>query len=152
MKLVHFITEMAAKKLCDKCGKSMAANHYWYKGGWKCKAVKPAASATTVTLPLASNGGHTSVEYDREAERRSDLHHEFLRQQRIANLPKSAADLKVGDSVGFKYDVEQFGPIVKISRDAYGPVFTVRATQGGYAEEAGGEAYPDFRFDELWFD
>lgn len=31
------LTEMAAKKQCDKCGKTMAANHYWYKGGWKCK-------------------------------------------------------------------------------------------------------------------
>lgn len=31
------LTEMAAKKLCNKCGKTMAANHYWYKGGWKCK-------------------------------------------------------------------------------------------------------------------
>jgi hypothetical protein len=31
------LTEMAAKKQCDKCGKTMAAYHYWYKGGWKCK-------------------------------------------------------------------------------------------------------------------
>ena len=30
--------EMAAKKICDKCGKSMSGNHYWYKGGWRCKA------------------------------------------------------------------------------------------------------------------
>lgn len=28
--------EMAAKKICEKCGKSMSGNHYWYKGGWKC--------------------------------------------------------------------------------------------------------------------
>jgi hypothetical protein len=32
--------EMGAAKLCDKCGKTMAANHYWYKGGWKCKKAK----------------------------------------------------------------------------------------------------------------
>lgn len=31
------ITEMAAKKICDRCGKTMAANHFWYKGGWRCK-------------------------------------------------------------------------------------------------------------------
>lgn len=24
-------------KICPDCGKSMAGNHYWYKGGWKCK-------------------------------------------------------------------------------------------------------------------
>lgn len=52
MKLTQ-ITEMAAKKLCDKCGKTMAANHYWYKGGWRCKK-----SATADGTPNAapSNG------------------------------------------------------------------------------------------------
>lgn len=34
------LTEMAAKKQCEHCGKTMAANHYWYKGGWKCKKAK----------------------------------------------------------------------------------------------------------------
>lgn len=24
-------------KICPDCSKSMAGNHYWYKGGWKCK-------------------------------------------------------------------------------------------------------------------
>lgn len=37
MKLTLILTEMAAKKICPDCGKSMAGNHYWYKGGWKCK-------------------------------------------------------------------------------------------------------------------
>lgn len=150
MKFSQFLNEMAAKKLCDKCGKTMAANHYWYKGGWKCKAVKPAPVAPVATkLGPAANGGHSSLEYDREAERRSDAEREWLRKQQ---QPKSQYDLKVGDNVGFKYDIEQYGPIVQIKRDHYGLVFTVKATQGGYAEEAGGEAYPDFRFDELWFD
>lgn len=36
MKLEH-LNEMAAKKICPQCGKTMAANHYWYKGGWRCK-------------------------------------------------------------------------------------------------------------------
>lgn len=32
------LVEMARPaKICDKCGKSMAGHHYWYKGGWKCK-------------------------------------------------------------------------------------------------------------------
>lgn len=38
--------EMAAKKLCPDCGKSMAANHYWYKGGWRCKKAKDEVPAT----------------------------------------------------------------------------------------------------------
>lgn len=134
--------EMAAKKLCDKCGKTMAANHYWYKGGWKCKAVKP-----TVVAPASSTDREAA--YDREAERQSDAARDFLQKKQT---PKGPNDLKVGDYVGFKYDVEQSGPIVKIRRDHYGPIFTVRATDGGYAEESGGEAYVDFRFDDLWFD
>lgn len=44
MKLTTLL-EMPAAKLCDKCGKTMAANHYWYKGGWRCKAAKPAEDA-----------------------------------------------------------------------------------------------------------
>lgn len=37
MRITSLLTEMAAKKYCEKCGKTMAANHYWYKGAWKCK-------------------------------------------------------------------------------------------------------------------
>lgn len=36
--LLNQITEMARPaKICPECGKSMAGNHYWYKGGWRCK-------------------------------------------------------------------------------------------------------------------
>lgn len=32
------LIEMARPaKICPDCGKSMAGNHFWYKGGWKCK-------------------------------------------------------------------------------------------------------------------
>lgn len=37
------MTEMVAKKICSSCGKSMSGNHYWYKGGWKCKGVSDRA-------------------------------------------------------------------------------------------------------------
>lgn len=40
------ITEMAAKKFCPNCGKTMAGNHYWYKGGWRCKGGGKPADAT----------------------------------------------------------------------------------------------------------
>lgn len=39
------LMEMAAKKTCESCGKTMAANHYWYKGGWKCKGVSDRSKA-----------------------------------------------------------------------------------------------------------
>jgi hypothetical protein len=49
------LVEMGAAKLCDKCGKTMAANHYWYKGGWKCKTTQvqsdPAAIQSQSTVP-----------------------------------------------------------------------------------------------------
>lgn len=41
------LTEMAAKKQCELCGKTMAANHYWYKGGWKCKKSADADKQST---------------------------------------------------------------------------------------------------------
>jgi len=32
------LNEMAKpSKTCEKCHRTMAAGHYWYKGGWKCK-------------------------------------------------------------------------------------------------------------------
>ena len=42
---IHTLFEMAAKKICPNCGKSMTGNHYWYKGGWKCKAANLQAAA-----------------------------------------------------------------------------------------------------------
>lgn len=42
MKLQQLV-EMGAAKTCEKCGKTMAANHYWYKGAWKCKGGGKAA-------------------------------------------------------------------------------------------------------------
>lgn len=39
------LMEMARPaKICPDCGKSMAGNHYWYKGGWKCKKSNLAAA------------------------------------------------------------------------------------------------------------
>jgi hypothetical protein len=51
----HPLTEMAAKKQCEHCGKTMAANHYWYKGGWKCKKAKDAAPADDKKSDTADN-------------------------------------------------------------------------------------------------
>ena len=52
------LQEMAAMKLCPLCSKSMAANHYWYKGAWKCKGVlktlPTGATAPTVPSVLAA--------------------------------------------------------------------------------------------------
>ena len=54
----ELLQEMAAVKLCPLCSKSMAANHYWYKGGWKCKGasktlpVVPSVLAPSTTTPL----------------------------------------------------------------------------------------------------
>lgn len=47
------ITEMAAKKLCPLCGKTMAANHYWYKGGWRCKKSASSDTSSSSVTPIA---------------------------------------------------------------------------------------------------
>ena len=47
MQILQILNEMAAKKLCPDCGKSMAANHSWYKGGWRCKKAKDEVPAAT---------------------------------------------------------------------------------------------------------
>ena len=49
------LSEMAAKKICPDCGKSMAGFHYWYKGAWKCKksSTEPSDTVTPVTPPQA---------------------------------------------------------------------------------------------------
>lgn len=35
--LVQLIEMARPAKICPDCGKSMSGNHYWYKGGWRCK-------------------------------------------------------------------------------------------------------------------
>lgn len=42
---ISVLAEMAAKKICPDCGKTMAGYHYWYKGGWKCKKSSQAQDA-----------------------------------------------------------------------------------------------------------
>ena len=38
IEVAQLMMEMARPaKICPDCGKSMAGNHFWYKGGWKCK-------------------------------------------------------------------------------------------------------------------
>jgi hypothetical protein len=58
---------------------------------------------------------------------------------------------KVGEIVGFKYDIEQYGPIVKIERDFMGVRYFVKATEGGYVKESGKSSQVVMCFeDELW--
>lgn len=53
MKL-EFLGEMAAKAVCPKCGQGpISKTHYWYQGGWKCRAAKPGAAAPTAAPKTA---------------------------------------------------------------------------------------------------
>lgn len=58
--LLQELMEMARpKKICPDCNKSMSGNHYWYKGGWRCKKSnrtdssdeKPTAKRAASTVP-----------------------------------------------------------------------------------------------------
>jgi hypothetical protein len=52
--------------------------------------------------------------------------------------PKDVNNLQVGDSVCFKYDIEQCGKILSVKRGNYGKVYTVRAFEGGYVDNIDG--------------
>lgn len=77
MDTVEVLTEMAAKKTCEHCGKTMAANHYWYKGGWKCKKAKSEgdAPAKKEAAPAKTSGKETTTQ-EIERHRKMDPHHE----------------------------------------------------------------------------
>lgn len=46
--------------------------------------------------------------------------------------------LKVGDTVCFKYDVEQSAKIIEVKRDWRGVEYVVRAFHGGYVDNING--------------
>lgn len=65
IKTVARVDEMARPaKICPDCGLSMSGNHYWYKGGWKCKkeniAKAQAAGAATVSTPTPPSASPTA--------------------------------------------------------------------------------------------
>jgi hypothetical protein len=61
-------------------------------------------------------------------------------------------NIKVGDYVSFKYDVEQTGPIVKIEyrRDLGETVYTVLATRGEYVRNRNVGVHVQLGEDEIW--
>ena len=73
----------------------------------------------------------------------------------IKDFEGKPVTLKVGDYVGFKYDIEQSGPITAINGDRV----TVTATQGGYVHRddchedcEGCRTSVDLRPSDLWVD
>ena len=63
--------------------------------------------------------------------------------------------VKVGDTVGFKCDIEQVGEIVKIKRDYLGkPVLVLKSIwdEGFDGEYIGGEEYTEERAEDCWID
>ena len=57
---------------------------------------------------------------------------------------------KVGDYVSFKYDVEQSGPIEKITNGHYGKVYHVRAFHGEYINDHQGGNIIQLQERDLW--
>lgn len=61
-----------------------------------------------------------------------------------------AKQIKVGDYVGFKCDIEQTGEVVKITHDRYrGTIYHVRAFHGEYVNNETGSVI-DLGADEIW--
>jgi hypothetical protein len=62
---------------------------------------------------------------------------------------KMKKQVKVGDYVGFKYDIEQTGKVIAIEKNSYGEtVYTVLATRGEYASRKGTPVV--LGADEIW--
>jgi hypothetical protein len=53
-------------------------------------------------------------------------------------MAQDVNNLKVGDYVCFKYDIEQGGEILSVKRGNYGKEYTVRAFHGGYVDNIDG--------------
>ena len=116
---LQLINEMAAKKICPQCGLSMAKNHYWYKGGWRCKRAN---------MEVATN--------IRNADKAAAEQQSAPKQEPERQRPTTIDQVRVGDWVCFKYDVEQCGEVVKITRDWQGRrMFSVVARHGEYVDD-----------------
>ena len=60
-----------------------------------------------------------------------------MKLNEINDMP-DVNNLKVGDGVCFKYDVEQCGTILEVKRGNYGKEYVVRAFEGGYVDSING--------------
>jgi len=60
--------------------------------------------------------------------------------------------VKVGDSVGFKCDIEQGGKITKITRTAHGVMLTLTSKYGFHGEYIGGQTVTQQAAQDCWVD
>ena len=61
--------------------------------------------------------------------------------------------VKVGDSIGFKCDVEQYAEVVQINTTTYGLTFTVKAPPDGFSGSYVARSdFVDVRADDAWID
>lgn len=97
------LTEMAAKKECPHCGKTMAANHYWYKGGWKCKK-GGAAAPTDKPVEKKPEGEMTTQEIARHSK--TDPHH-AQRSKYKAHVSDAGAKVGLNDLFKKQKDAEK---------------------------------------------
>lgn len=124
--LLQPLNEMAAKKICPQCGLSMAKNHYWYKGGWRCKKSN---------MEVATNIRNADAEKLAAAKPPAVAPSAPAAPQQ-RERPTTIDQVRVGDYVCFKYDIEQCGEVVKITRDWQGRrMFNVIATDGEYVDD-----------------
>ena len=68
----------------------------------------------------------------------------------MKSIKHNGEEITIGTYVGFKYDIEQSGPVVAIRSGFYGVVLTVTATEGEYAREAGGEVNIDLPLEDIF--
>jgi hypothetical protein len=60
--------------------------------------------------------------------------------------------IKVGDYVGVKYDIEQSGKVERIEKSGRRDVYFVRLFEGNYVEDRQNGDLVPFRRDDIWID
>ena len=109
------INEMAAKKECPLCGKSMAANHYWYKGGWKCKKAKDGAEDASATVtPVATSAPVDVVKPSSTSLGSTPLIPRAVGKPEVKELPEPDADQ---DALSTPINTEELAVEIEIIAD-----------------------------------
>lgn len=72
---------------------------------------------------------------------------------RINHINGTTVNLKVGDWVGFKSDIEQYGEIIKINRNRFGhTVLTLKSEYGFDGDYIGGQTTTKINASQCWAD
>lgn len=114
------LQEMARPvKICPDCGKSMSGNHFWYKGGWRCKKSNT-SSATAPTSSAAPRPAAQTTSSSGPVVSRTSTVNKMLKgtsQNAAAQTPTASTPSTSGSTSGVKEWMEKW----KVTNFSEGP-------------------------------